>query len=56
MAAMQTLREFLADNQFSRAAWYRIPPEDRPRVVRIGRKILISTESAAEWRARMERR
>jgi hypothetical protein len=56
VAVMQTLREFLADNKFSRAEWYRIPAEDRPRVVRIGRKILISAESAAEWRARMERK
>jgi hypothetical protein len=50
--AVQTLKQFLADNQISRATWYRLSP--KPRVIRAGRKILIRNEEAAAWRERME--
>jgi hypothetical protein len=48
---MVSLKGFLAENSISRSTWYRMEP--RPRVVRIGRKILIRVEDAAAWRERL---
>jgi predicted DNA-binding transcriptional regulator AlpA len=50
---LQTLKEFLADNRISRATWYR-HMSDRPKVIRMGRKILIRAEEVEAWRKRME--
>jgi hypothetical protein len=44
---MVSLKGFLAENSISRSR------EPRPRVVRIGRKILIRAEDAAAWRERL---
>jgi len=48
--AMVSLKGFLAENSISRSR------EPRPRVVRIGRKILIRAEDAAAWRERLASR
>jgi hypothetical protein len=47
---MVSLKGFLAENSISRSR------EPRPRVVRIGRKILIRAEDAAAWRERLASR
>jgi len=46
------LDEFCMKNRMSRGAWYRMPPERRPKVIHVGRKIIISKEAAVEWRQR----
>ena len=51
MAPLLTLKEFLALNRISRATFYRLP--DKPRTVRISRKILIHPEDADAWQRRM---
>jgi len=49
--AMVPLKGFLAENSISRSTYYRMP--DKPRIIRIGRKILIRAEDAAAWRERL---
>jgi len=51
MATLLTLKEFLAQNRISRATFYRLP--EKPRPVRLGRKILIHPEDADAWQRRM---
>jgi predicted DNA-binding transcriptional regulator AlpA len=55
MATLLTLKEFLAQNRISRATFYRLPADHKPRTVRISRKILIRPEDAKEWQRRMAR-
>ena len=49
--AMVPLKGFLAEHSISRSTFYRM--ETKPRVIRIGRKILIRAEDAAAWRERL---
>ena len=49
--AMLSLKGFLAENSISRSTFYRL--ETKPRVIRMGRKILIRVEDAAAWRERL---
>ena len=51
MTTLLTLQEFLVQNRISRATFYRLP--DKPRTVRISRKILIRPEDADDWQRRM---
>jgi len=51
--AMLSLKGFLAENSISRSTFYRL--ETKPRVIRMGRKILIRAEDAAAWRERLAR-
>ena len=51
MTTLLTLNEFLAPNRISRATFYRLP--DKPRTVRISRKILIRPGDADAWQRRM---
>jgi hypothetical protein len=52
----QTVAQFCASNEISRAMLYKLWKEKLgPRFFRVGRKVLISRESAKEWRERMER-
>ena len=51
-----TIPEFCAAHGFSRATYYNIPPEDRPREMQVRGCKLISREAGAEWRRRMETR
>jgi predicted DNA-binding transcriptional regulator AlpA len=49
------IRSFCEANHISRGFFYKIAAEGKgPRTIRIGRKVLISREAAAEWRQRME--
>ncbi len=49
-----SISEFCKAHGFSRAGYYNLPPEARPREMRVGSRVLISKESAAEWRRNME--
>jgi predicted DNA-binding transcriptional regulator AlpA len=54
--SLQSVPAFCTDNGVSRSLFYRLIKEGRgPRVTKVARRTLISAESAAEWRARMER-
>jgi predicted DNA-binding transcriptional regulator AlpA len=55
MTTLLTLKEFLVQNRISRATFYRLPAEDKPKTVRISRKILIHPEDADAWQRRMAR-
>jgi predicted DNA-binding transcriptional regulator AlpA len=56
MASMLSIPAFCADHGVSRSLFYRLIKEGRgPRLTKIARRTLISAESAAEWRARVER-
>ncbi len=50
----QTILEFCQAHGFSRATYYNLPREDRPREMIIGGLRRISREAAADWRRRME--
>jgi predicted DNA-binding transcriptional regulator AlpA len=53
---MLSVPEFLAEHGISRSLFYRLVKEGRgPRLTKIATRTLVSTEAAAEWRARMER-
>lgn len=52
--AADPIPEFCRRHRLGVATYYKLPPEQRPREIRIGRKVLISREAAAEWRRRME--
>jgi hypothetical protein len=55
MASMLSVAGFCTEHALSRSKFYDILKKGLgPRVTRIGRRTLISAESAAEWRARME--
>lgn len=46
---------FIADHHISRAFFYKLVNEGKgPRLMKIGRRTLISAEAAADWRAQME--
>lgn len=50
-----SIEAFCKAHHISRATYYNLAKEGKgPRTMKIGRKPLISTESAAEWRRRME--
>lgn len=50
-----TVTDFCADHYISRSFLYELIKDGRaPRLMKIGRRTLISAEAAAEWRKRME--
>ena len=51
-----TIPEFCAARGFSRATYYNLPPEDRPREMQVLNLKRITREAAAEWDHRMEAR
>lgn len=54
--AAYSVQEFCREHSISRGLFYRLLREGRgPAVIKAGRRTLISHESAAEWRRRMER-
>ena len=56
MPSMLSVAAFCADNGLSRSLFYRLLKDGRgPRLTKVLRRTLISSEAAAEWRARMER-
>ncbi len=52
--AADPIPEFCRQHRMGVATYYKIPPDQRPKENKIGRKKLISREAAAEWRRRME--
>ena len=56
MTMMSSVAEFCHQHGISRGTFYKLAKEGRaPKLAKIGRRTLISSESAAAWRARMER-
>jgi excisionase family DNA binding protein len=56
MPMMFSVSEFCHAHGISRGTFYKLLSENRgPRAVKIGRRTLISSEAAEEWRRRMER-
>jgi hypothetical protein len=54
--SLQSIPAFCADNGISRSLLYRLVREGRgPRLTKVARRTLISSEAAAEWRAHMQR-
>ena len=51
----QTVEEFLADNRISRATFYVEVNSGRLRTYKVGARRLVSRESAADWRRRLEK-
>lgn len=49
-----SILEFCQRHDLSRSSYYNLPPEQRPREMRIGSRVLISREAAAEWRRKLE--
>lgn len=49
-----TVAEFCRSIGISRAFFYKLPVEQRPSIIRLGRRVLIAREAASEWRRRME--
>lgn len=52
--AAEPIPEFCRRHRLGVATYYKLAAEQRPREIRIGRKVLITREAAAEWRSRME--
>jgi hypothetical protein len=52
METLPTLRDFLAANNMCRATFYRLPV--KPRIVRVGKRIMIRPADAEAWRQRLE--
>ncbi len=51
------IKNFCLTHKISRSFLYKLIGEGNgPRLMKLGRRTLISAESAAEWRARMEER
>jgi hypothetical protein len=50
-----SVEQFCKAHSISRATFYNLAKEGKgPRLMRIGKKPLISTEAAADWRRQME--
>ena len=54
MPLAMTVSEFCTLHHIPRSTFYKLRPELRPRAFRVGRRVLISVESARDWRALME--
>ncbi len=53
--AAYTVAEFCESHRISRALFYILLRDDRgPRLLKAGRRTLITLDAAAEWRRRME--
>jgi len=52
---MSSVAEFCHQHGISRGTFYKLAKEGRgPKTAKIGRRTLVSAESAAAWRSRME--
>lgn len=55
MKSTYTVAQFTADHNISRTHLYALIKEGRgPRLMKVGRRTLISAEAACDWRKRME--
>ncbi len=52
----RSIPDFCEIHGFCRSGYYNLNPDDRPDEMRIGGRVLITDESAAEWRRRMTAR
>lgn len=53
--ATYTLAQFMDGHNVSRTHFYRLQKAGlAPRLMRVGRRVLVSAEAAADWRKRME--
>jgi hypothetical protein len=51
-----TVAQFCADHNISRTHFYQLIKDGKgPRLMKLGRRVLISAEAAADWRGDMER-
>jgi hypothetical protein len=55
-ALSYTLNQWLAARKYSRAQWYRMPPDEKPAVIGRGRMQRISSAADARWLKRQERK
>lgn len=51
-----TVPGFCRAHNLSVSRFYTLEPADRPRLMRIGRRVYVTAEAAADWRREMERR
>jgi len=51
-----SISEFCRMHGIGRTLFYNLPPHERPAIMMVGGKRLISAEAAEAWRRRMERR
>lgn len=57
LRAAFSVENFCAAHGFTKPTFYKLQREGiGPRIMRVGRRVLISTEAAAEWRRAMEAR
>lgn len=49
-----TVAQFCDAHGFSRALFYKLAIANRPAVIRVGRRVLISREAGAAWRKKLE--
>lgn len=49
-----TVSEWCRAIGISRAFFYKLDITKRPRIIKLGRRVLITRDSADEWRTRME--
>jgi hypothetical protein len=54
--AADSIPDFCRNHGFSRSLFYKLPPDERPKLIRVGKRQLISKESQAEWRRAREGR
>ena len=55
MKSTQTIAQFCADHHISRTFFYELNKKGTgPRLMRVGRRCLISAEAASDWRKQME--
>ena len=53
--AAMTVEEFCEEHRIGRTTYYRLEKEGTaPRSIKIGRRRIITSEAAAEWRSTME--
>jgi predicted DNA-binding transcriptional regulator AlpA len=55
MSHVQSVADFCRTNSISRSLFYKLQREGKgPRIMKIGRRTLISQEASAEWRKSLE--
>ena len=55
MKQAQSVAEFCRDNCISRSLFYKLQREGKgPRIMKVGRRTLITSDSANEWRKALE--
>ncbi len=55
-ALSYTLNEWLALRKYSRAQWYRMPPDERPDTIGTSRMQRITSQADERWQRKQERK